>query len=445
MDSYPENINEKNSKIRHYQKINILGDTGVGKTSLISFIEKYNDYDFKIVNKSLSQSQVSIESYNNSSSLVEQIKRVEISINENKNLYFNLYETNLDNYDYIKMNLDTLLLQTECIIIMWDISKPDTFDNIPNLISTINAGIKEYKFRDVPIYLIKNKNDLEIRVSQASQKSELENNINNSIEIIKKENKNIIYKEISLLEKDNFYDLILDINRNLDIYKEKQINTNDVVYLVKFNEKAEKLKNKNDNIIKLNFILLGHTAVGKTTFFKYFLGQKNENYISTIGIESITINAEINKEKVNIQLLDTAGQEIYESISKNYIRISNGILLMFDVTNRESFESINKWISNIKDIEDRKNKEIILIGNKIDDTENRVISKKEAKERANTYNIKYFESCCINGINLYEILNEIIFGAYYKYYENEQSISKERNSIKINNINKHIENNSICC
>ena len=90
------------------------------------------------------------------------------------------------------MNLDTLLLQTECIIIMWDKSRPETFDNIPNLISTIIEGIKEYKFRDVPIFLIQNKIDL----NDLSNSQIIEFKYNKeSIEKIKNENKNIIYKK----------------------------------------------------------------------------------------------------------------------------------------------------------------------------------------------------------------------------------------------------------
>ena len=430
-----ENKNENNFEIKHYQKINILGDAGVGKSSLISLIEKYNDDDFQIENNNLSQTQMSIKSYNNSSSsLVEQIKRVDILNIENKNLYLNLYETNLDNYDYIKMNLDTLLLQTECIIIMWDKSRPETFDNIPNLISTIIEGIKEYKFRDVPIFLIQNKIDLNDLTN--SQKIEFKYN-KESIEKINNENKNIIYKEISLLEKDNFNDLIKEIDKNMNIYKEKQKNLNDVVNMVKFNPKEKnQLKNlDDDNNISINIILLGHSSVGKTTFFKYLSGQRNiNNYIATMGSDLLKIDAEINKEKINIQLFDTAGQERYRSIAKNYIRNADGILLLYDVTDEESFETVDQWISYIKEIDDENNIEIILIGNKIDEIEKRLISKKKAKDKSNKYNIKYYEICCLNGLNLYEVFNEIIFGGYYKYYENEKE--KKIDYVKITNNNK---------
>ena len=92
----------------------------------------------------------------------------------------------------------------------------------------------------------------------------------------------------------------------------------------------------------------------------------------------MTINAEINKEKISINLYDTMGQERYYSIIKSYIRGANGILLFFDVTNKYSFENIKNWIYDIKEV-DNNDKEIILIGNKIDLVDKRVISKKKSK------------------------------------------------------------------
>jgi len=332
----------------HYQKINILGDSGVGKTSLISLMENYNDDDFEIMSDNLNTYKMRTESEVFSYSIVEEIKRVTIPINENKKLYFNLYETNLNNYDFIKSNLDILLLQTECIIIMWDVSKSDTYDNIPDLIKIINEGIKNNKFRDVPIFLIQNKNDLNLT---CSQKIELNDNRDSTKEI-KEINKNIIYKEISLLEKNQFFDLISDIDEKMNIYKEKQETINDVVYLVKFNIETNQLKNnidnKNDNNF-LNIILLGYTSTGKTTFFKYFLGKNN---ISTKGKDSLIINAEIDKEKVKFNFFDIDWKENYTNIDKNYIKNSNGFLLFFDVTNSDSFKSVDQSISNIKKIKD---------------------------------------------------------------------------------------------
>ena len=75
-----------------------------------------------------------------------------------------------------------------------------------------------------------------------------------------------------------------------------------------------------------------------------------------------------------------------------------------------------------------QNFEMILIENKIDKDEERKISKKEAKEKANQYGIKYYEICCINGLNIYKLLNQIIFDSYNKYYEKES-----RGEVKIEN------------
>ena len=205
MKYQPESIENKNKSksIEHYKKINIFGEEGVGKSSLIALMEHYEDDNFNIEKEKdlLFSSQLSQDSFNNQSNLVDQVKRIKIPINEDNPLYVSLYETNLREYDLIKLNLDTLLLQTECVIIMWDNSKYDTFDNIYNLILTINEGMNDFIFRKAPIFLIKNKLDLEPNSNQSEEDG---NDVNDSIEKIKNENPNIIFREISLLNRDNF-------------------------------------------------------------------------------------------------------------------------------------------------------------------------------------------------------------------------------------------------
>ena len=89
-----------------------------------------------------------------------------------------------------------------------------------------------------------------------------------------------------------------------------------------------------------------------------------------------------------------------------------------------------------------QNFEMILIENKIDKDEERKISKKEAKEKANQYGIKYYEICCINGLNIYKLLNQIIFDSYNKYYEKES-----RGEVKIENKLKRKKSAKVkkCC
>lgn len=136
-----ETENVKKSDMIHYQKINIFGEEGVGKSSLITMMENYDNDNYVIQNISKRSIQ-SQDSFIISSSIVEQIKKIKIKINNDRDLYYNIYETNLNRFDSIKMNLDTLLVQTECIIIMFDKGERDTFENNPSLFSKIESGIK---------------------------------------------------------------------------------------------------------------------------------------------------------------------------------------------------------------------------------------------------------------------------------------------------------------
>ena len=445
-----ESTERKKYKLEHYKKINIFGESGVGKSSLISLMENYDDDNFEIKGEDIYGSNISLDSYNGDVKIVEQVTKIKIPINDNNNLFLNVYETNLDNYDSIKINLDTLLLQTECIIIMWDGSKYETFDNISNFFSTINKGMQDNKFRKTPIFLISNKSDLKVKLSTSSNSGK---NIEETIEKIEKEYKNIVFKEISLLEKDDFQDLILEIYRNIsNSEKESQLNYDDPVQLVKFkyyNRLSSTEYEIYDTINEIKCVLLGHTCVGKTTFFNYFLGKKNESYVSTIGKDSLSLLAEVDKEIFNYRIEDTAGQERFLSITKSYIRDAFGILLFFDITNEESFQYIDNWISEIKNVRDQC--AIILVANKIDSNKDRVITKKQGLEKANQYEIKYYECSCLNGVNVNEILNEIILASFKKYKDNEESVEIQRkNSIKLNvnnqnYIEKKKQNNKYCC
>ena len=117
-----ETVEIENQKYVYFRKVNIFGDSGVGKSSFISWIENYKNKDFEIkaTNPENDDDSDSV-SHKISFDLVEQVKRVVYP--EKENTHFLLYETDLDRYDSIKMNLDILLVQTECILLMWDESE----------------------------------------------------------------------------------------------------------------------------------------------------------------------------------------------------------------------------------------------------------------------------------------------------------------------------------
>lgn len=425
-----EEINKKD-KI-HYQKINIFGEPGVGKSSLISYLENYGNDKFVIEEKNeLKESFQSINSNITQSSLVEQIKKIKIELNENKNLYLNVYETNIDRFDTIKMNLETLLFQTECIIIMWD-NNVKTFENIEQLINTIKDSLKNKNDRTVPFILLQNKIDLYLENSRSSNN---DNNIDidKSIEKIKKENQNFVFKKISLLNRNDFCNIQLEIDRNID--RTKVENKNDVIDLVNVDYPIKELKDNDGQYSEIKIALLGDSNTGKTSFLNVLNEKRIDNMTSTVGLENTIFYAYIKNKRYKIKICDTAGQENFRSLTSNYIKDMDGFLLFFDVTNKESFNSIDYWKKFINDNNDSK--EIILLANKIDLSDKREVKKTEAKEYAEKYNIKYIECSCKDTNNIYEVLNEIILMSFNVFKE------KYRN-VNINIDQKTAQNNRIC-
>ena len=147
--------------------------------------------------------------------------------------------------------------------------------------------------------------------------------------------------------------------------------------------------------------------------------------------------AKVNDDKILIELFDTAGQERYDSLGENILREVEGVLIFYDITNEESFDKVYYWIKKINE-KNGKNVEIVLIGNKIDLSEKRKVIKAIAMDFAKTNNIKYFECSSLKGLNVYEILNEFIFGVYnIKSQKNENEEEKQEPKMLENNDNKN--------
>ena len=155
--------------------------------------------------------------------------------------------------------------------------------------------------------------------------------------------------------------------------------------------KKEEQKDKNEKAIKIKIMALGESTVGKTSFIlKYTQNIFQEEFIATIGIDYHTKFLEIDNIKYRIDFFDTAGQEKYNSISSNSIKKADGVLLMYDITKKESYDKISKWMTSIKEYKD-DNFPILLIGNKSDLEDERQITEEEGKQLANNYNIDFME------------------------------------------------------
>ena len=203
--------------------------------------------------------------------------------------------------------------------------------------------------------------------------------------------------------------------------------------------------------INYKFILIGNSGVGKTSIFrKLSTGEFHEKNISTIGIEkksldvSIDIDKDGKKEKktFNISFFDTAGQEKFRAVTLSYYKETDGILLLYDITDRKSFDNVSIWVDSIKEaIEGNESKyAIILIGNKLDlveeEKKERQVTEEEAKEACETYKMIWGGERSTKTIK-FEELNEL-FAEYVKevYKKVGIKVTGKQTSKKIGNYKK---------
>ena len=167
-----------------------------------------------------------------------------------------------------------------------------------------------------------------------------------------------------------------------------------------------------DMIFKI--ILIGDSSVGKTNIMnKYLKNQFKEDSRATVGVEFGSKQFEIDNRKIKAQIWDTAGQERYRAVTSAYYKGAKGAFIVYDVTRKETFDSVNRWISDILTTCD-KNLTIILIGNKSDLEDQRQISKQQGEEKAKTYQLAFLETSALSGENLEKAFNMLINEIYEK-------------------------------
>ena len=180
-------------------------------------------------------------------------------------------------------------------------------------------------------------------------------------------------------------------------------------------------------------LLLGDSTVGKTCFLlRYTDDTFLDVHMATIGLDYRLKTMILNDQKiVKVQLWDTAGQDKFRAITRNYYKGAKGIILIYDVTNIKSYENIKKWINEIKE-EISENVTIVLIGNKIDNENQRKISKEQGEKLANDYNVTFFETSAKTG----QGINESVFYLVQKIVENDPELKKRGKNLKIKNKKK---------
>ncbi len=164
---------------------------------------------------------------------------------------------------------------------------------------------------------------------------------------------------------------------------------------------------KKESLYKI--LILGDSTVGKTCFLtRYADNTFQENQMATLGVDYKLKNVKMEDgNTVKLQIWDTAGQDRFHSLTRNYFKGAHGIILLYDITTQSSFDNVSNWIKQIK--EDASEKVvIILVGNKIDLEHKRAIPTEEGEKIAEDFGLIFFECSAKTGKNINEAFNELI-------------------------------------
>ena len=152
--------------------------------------------------------------------------------------------------------------------------------------------------------------------------------------------------------------------------------------------------------IPLKIMLLGNTAVGKTSFIlKYTENTFQEVHLSTIGVDFRVKTITYENKNYKLSIYDTTGQERYKSLAFSLIKNVDGIILMYDVTDESTFKSVPNWIQSARD-KKGENYPIILLGNKIDLADRRKVTTEEGEEIAKKNGLDFFEISNKESVNI---------------------------------------------
>ena len=193
--------------------------------------------------------------------------------------------------------------------------------------------------------------------------------------------------------------------------------------------------------VSFKIIVIGDSGVGKSCLTtKVTKNIFEENYHATVGFEFFTFNIKINDKIIKLQIWDTCGQELYRSLISNFYRNTSLAIIVYSVTSESSFQDIDMWLKELR-THAAPDVKVILIGNKIDLEDERVISREQGENfsKKNKLN-KFVETSAKNGINTQSTFIEIgflLYEDYLKYKDDDFTLSSD-GSIKSNESKENI-------
>ena len=184
----------------------------------------------------------------------------------------------------------------------------------------------------------------------------------------------------------------------------------------------------------VKIIIIGNQSVGKTNIVTcYVKGEFSEDYMITIGMDFLTCNLKSDDKIFKLRLWDTAGSEKFRSITKGYYSNTCCALIVYDITNQNSFDSVKHWIEDVKNYA-HKDTHLVLVGNKIDLKDQRKISKEDGQNLATQNGMDFYESSALTGENINNIFEGICKYVNQKIDEGKIDLNDPSNGISVSEI-----------
>ena len=192
---------------------------------------------------------------------------------------------------------------------------------------------------------------------------------------------------------------------------------------------------------KLKCVLIGETAVGKTSIITQYINNEfNPDVKSSIGVDNLIKEIEIENTKIKFELWDTPGQKIYTSANKIFMKNTDIALIVYDITNKETFEKVNHWINLVKEVNGNRNLIIGIAANKSDLYENAEVNREEGEEYAKKINALYFESTATDHENVVNIFEELIKAYINTFKKKDKNIIPDSTKkVDGNKVNQNTE------
>ena len=178
-------------------------------------------------------------------------------------------------------------------------------------------------------------------------------------------------------------------------------------------------------------ILIGDSGVGKTNILNRYVNNTfSETTKSTVGVELGTKVEEYNNTKIKVQIWDTAGQERYKSITKTYYKGAKGAFIVYDITNKDTFKNVDKWIQDLREFGE-DDAAILIVGNKSDLEEKREVTTEEVKKKAEIYKMAYCETSALKSKNIDYAFQTLIKLVAEKMEKNKNEENKYGNQSNV--------------